>query len=149
MAVFTVHAPQGRLEPVSDPERVEFVKDGFSWGAFLFGPFWMLWNRLWIALAVWIVAVPSLLFLASLVGGGRGSLLVLTSLFLGLEGNAILANGLRWRGLALSGLTVGATRDEAERRFFAARPAPTPMLNPVRAAPQKGGFLGLFPESDV
>src|SRR3954453_775908 len=49
MAVYTVHEPLPRRdEAVADPERFIFVRDGFYFWAFVLGPLWMLWRRLWL-----------------------------------------------------------------------------------------------------
>ena len=37
----------------ADPERFVFVRDGFYFWAFLLGPVWMLWRRLWLVLRVY------------------------------------------------------------------------------------------------
>jgi hypothetical protein len=51
MRVYTAHTCAGR-PPV-------LVKEGFSWGAFIFGPLWLLAYRAWVpgvlALCAWIV----------------------------------------------------------------------------------------------
>ena len=60
MPVYTVHAPTART-PISAPtDRFVFVRDGFHFWAFLFGPLWLVWHRLWLALIGWIVAVAVL-----------------------------------------------------------------------------------------
>ncbi len=52
MKVFTAHT-----RPNAPPV---LVREGFSWGAFVFGPFWMLGHRAWIPGVLlacgWIVA---------------------------------------------------------------------------------------------
>src|SRR5580693_2657028 len=51
MPVYTVHAPQGATSTVRDgTDRFVFVRDGFFVWALLFGPLWLLWHRLWLAL---------------------------------------------------------------------------------------------------
>src|ERR1700724_2364046 len=51
MPVYTVHAPQGADTAVRDgTDRFVFVRDGFFVWAFIFGPVWLLWHRLWLAL---------------------------------------------------------------------------------------------------
>jgi hypothetical protein len=46
MAVYTVHEPPMKAEQSQpDPERFVFVRDGFSFWAFLLPPLWMLWRR--------------------------------------------------------------------------------------------------------
>src|SRR3712207_2763918 len=62
--------PDARLDREGRPSRRPpvLVREGFSWGAFLFGPFWLLANRLWLAALLWLVAAVAALLLAS-VGG--------------------------------------------------------------------------------
>src|SRR5262249_13798241 len=51
MRVYTVHQPPLRRdETESDRARIAFVRDGFSFWAFLLGALWMLWHRLWLVL---------------------------------------------------------------------------------------------------
>ena len=46
MSVYTVHEPPLRAASrIAEPERFVFVRDGFSFWAFLFAPLWMLWHR--------------------------------------------------------------------------------------------------------
>ena len=42
-----------RPQTAERPERFKFVRDGFSWGAFLFGPLWMVRHRLWLVLVLY------------------------------------------------------------------------------------------------
>ena len=58
MAVYTVHEPPlKKYEAAPDPERFAFVRDGFSFWAFVFGPLWMLRHRMWLVLLGYIVVV--------------------------------------------------------------------------------------------
>src|SRR5438552_7980815 len=58
MAVYTVHEPPlKRYQSSADPDRFVFVRDGFSFWAFLLGPLWMLRHRMWLALLGYIVVV--------------------------------------------------------------------------------------------
>ena len=61
MAVYTVHEPRPRRnEDTAAPERYAFVRDGFYVWAFLLGPLWMLWHRLWLVLVLYIAAMGGL-----------------------------------------------------------------------------------------
>src|SRR5437773_6691214 len=61
MAVYTVHEPPlRRYETTTDPDRFVFVRDGFSFWAFLFGPLWMLRHRMWLALACYLTVMGAL-----------------------------------------------------------------------------------------
>ena len=56
MAVYTVHQPPARhADPLPDAERIVFVRDGFSFWAFLVAPWWMLWHRMWLVLLGYVV----------------------------------------------------------------------------------------------
>src|SRR3954447_18119157 len=58
MKIYTLHLPQ-HARP-GDPEildAAELVKDGFSWGAFLFTFLWLLFHRLWLAGIAVLVAM--------------------------------------------------------------------------------------------
>ena len=54
MATFTVHEPPPRKsEETASPVRFAFVRDGFHFWAFVLGPLWMLWHRLWLELLLY------------------------------------------------------------------------------------------------
>ncbi|MPZ58867.1 MAG: DUF2628 domain-containing protein [Rhizobiales bacterium] len=56
MSVYTVHEPPPRAdEAAADPERFVFVRDGFHFWAFVLGPLWMLWHRLWLVFFLYVV----------------------------------------------------------------------------------------------
>src|SRR5581483_12461296 len=52
-------------------ERTEFVREKFSWMALLFAPFWLLYNRLWLAFVLFCAAeilIASALYFLGLAG---------------------------------------------------------------------------------
>src|SRR5690606_15982316 len=58
MTIYTVHEPRPRRnEDAAPPERYTFVRDGFYFWAFLFGPLWMLWHRLWLVLFLYVIGI--------------------------------------------------------------------------------------------
>ena len=62
MTTYTVHEPPARAgEAAGDPDRFVFVRDGFYFWAFLFGPLWLLWRRLWLVLLLYLVAIEAAL----------------------------------------------------------------------------------------
>ena len=153
MTIFTVHVPRDPVAPRIFAERVEVIPDAFSWGAFVFGPLWLGWNRLWFGLTLWFLAIA----LIWLLGIGRLPFAVLLGLglllesLLGLEANGMLASALRKRGLVLTQVVAAGDADASERRFFQGsalgRPedAPAPKSAPPGPSPQ-GEFVGLFPD---
>ena len=61
MSVYTVYQPPLRpadSSPATD--RFVFVRDGFSWWAFLLTPLWMLRHRLWLVLTVYVLALAGI-----------------------------------------------------------------------------------------
>lgn len=153
MAIYSVYLPRdAKPEVVSD--RAVFVRDGFSFWAFLFGPLWFLRHREWFGLVGWLVIAVLLSiaerWLGSVIGGGLELILALAT---GIVANDIRCLSLAMRGFRESGVVEGQSREAAERRFFDSwltqpRPAPTPpapVPHPARSAPS--GVLGLFPES--
>src|SRR3984893_6090975 len=61
MSVYTVHIPPStRRGSASGPERFVFVRDGFSFWAFLLVPLWMLWHRLWLVFVGYCVLAIAL-----------------------------------------------------------------------------------------
>jgi len=57
MPVYTVHAPFANGADLRATDKFVFVRDGFHFWAFLFGVLWLAWNRLWLALIGWIIAL--------------------------------------------------------------------------------------------
>jgi hypothetical protein len=155
MAVYTVHEPPRRSDDaLAHTERFAFVRDGFSWAAFLFGPLWMLRHRLWLALIVYLVVVVGLSAAMRAVGVGDAAVAIglLVSLLLGFEASSLRRYGLARRKWNSIGVVVGDDLESAERRFFDAwtgepvrRPAPPPPAGPAAPA-SSGTIIGLFPE---
>ena len=52
MKYWTVH-----LQPENRPVAPVLVREGFSWGAFLLGPLWLLAHRAWIPAVLVIAAI--------------------------------------------------------------------------------------------
>src|SRR3569833_2984782 len=55
MSVYTVHAPSPAGADLRATDKFVFVRDGFHFWAMIFGPLWLLWNRLWLALIGWMI----------------------------------------------------------------------------------------------
>jgi hypothetical protein len=165
MSVYTVHEPPERASgPVSDAERIVFVRDGFYFWAFLLAPLWMLLHRLWLVLAGYIIAVaaieaPMVVFGASSFAVAVVSLFI--ALLVGLEASTLRRLTLRLRGWRNIGIVSGHDVEDAERRFFESwprgtstvrevnppKPPPLPPSAPnTPRPPQAPDVIGLFPE---
>jgi signal transduction histidine kinase len=136
------------------------VRDGFYFWAFVFGPVWMLWRRLWLVLFLFVVAM-------AVVAAGfwyfrvdesvQGIVFFLLALLVGIEAASLRRWTLARKGWKNTGVVVGDDIEAAERRFFAAwiagegeTPAPPPAVPaplPMRAPPHHArDVIGLFPE---
>ena len=64
MSVYTVYEPPLKAhQSAPDPERFVFVRDGFSFWAFLLAPLWMLRHRMWLVFLGYLVVTVVLLSL--------------------------------------------------------------------------------------
>ena len=159
MAVYTVHEPLPRkAETSANPDRFAFVRDGFYFWAFVLGPVWMLWRRLWLVTLLYIVVSAAVqvglwaLGASDTVGFIVG---VLIALLVGFEAGTLRRWTLTRRGWRNAGVVVGEDIETAERRFFAAWiPGMTPMSftpatqqpQPWTTQPRDNQIVGLFPQ---
>ena len=112
MRVYTVHVRAGDA-PV-------LVREAFSWGALLFGPFWLLAHRAWVAaLAVLVVdvlvaavPVPAVAVLGSLALAWAS----------GLFGHDLRRLTLEARDFALVHVVAAPDADAALAQLLARRP---------------------------
>jgi uncharacterized protein DUF2628 len=172
MPVFTIHGPSASGADIRLSDKFVFVRDGFHFWAFVFGPLWLIWNRLWLATIGWVLVTVALHLALASVGAGRlviWSADVLVAVLMGLEAASLqrwtFSHG-KWRQLDI---VVADDEEGAERRFFdrwtngsrgpsydpltVDRGAPPPTRNipgqsfsrPAPPLPQ-GGIIGLFPE---
>ncbi len=117
MKIWTAHT-----RPDSPPI---LVKEGFSWGAFLFGPIWLLAQRAWIAAVLDFCAGLALAF----VPGRAGPLLMLALAWLvGLFGRDLVRASLERRGFATVHVVAASDEDGALARLLARRPDLIPEL---------------------
>jgi hypothetical protein len=164
MRVYTVHQPPPkRYEGTPDPERFVFVRDGFSFWAFLFGPLWMLRHRMWLILIGYIAAVVAMQLALRQAGASNemsAFVALLLALLVGVEAGTLRRFTLGRRRFRPLGVIVAEDREAAERRFFdswvrgemlaqaqpvpPAAPAGTPSAHRTPAAPE---VIGLFPQS--
>jgi hypothetical protein len=158
MPAYTVFEPPPRKRGVADPgDRFVFVRDGFSFGAFLLGGLWMLWRRLWLVFIIYVIVIAALeygLVRLGLGAGARATVNLLVALLIGMEAATLRRWTLMRRGWRDAGVVIANDLELAERRFFdtkaARKPSPVSPIAPVSApnppvAPGPG-VIGLFPE---
>lgn len=154
MAVYSVHL---RGEGASNVADAAFIREGFAWDAFFFGPLWLLQCGLWLAALVWIAA-----FVALLTFSGLGALSLATTwtiallleILFGLEANRLRERKLARRGYHLVEIIAAPALDQAEVAFFrhfetpeedASTPLGPRATRPSAASRQE--VLGVFPDS--
>jgi hypothetical protein len=115
---YTVHfSPFG-----PGPDRdARFVKDGFSWAAFVFGPLWAFYHRLWFTGLMVLAALAALAIAGEFLvldPAADAALGLAISLLIGFEGPDLLRKKLQARGMLERGLASGRNLAEAERDWF-------------------------------
>jgi hypothetical protein len=161
MAVYTVHLPPQPADLGDIAEKTAFIPEGFSFAAYAYGPLWLLWQRLWLALGVWVVIAVVYGFAANalkLPVLAHLALFEMAQIFIGLEANNLRRSALARSGFELADVVTGSKRVDAEHSFFhrfietrpvevpiAPLPPSKPTSGPVR--PMDTEVLGLF--SDI
>ena len=107
MRIYTAH-----LHPDRPPV---LVKEGFSWGALLFGPLWLLAHRAWIAGTIALAVLV-------LMGWMRPDLTWAVLVVLGFTGRDLVRWGLGRRGYALAHVVAARREDDAFLRLLRRRP---------------------------
>lgn len=122
MAAFTVHEPPGagggRMERA---ESLLFVRDGFSWRAALFSPFYLFVRGEWLALAAYAVAALALVAVLRLSGAESdwyAWMFAVLNVVTGFEVSELKRWSLGRRGWREVATVSGRGLEEAERRFF-------------------------------
>ena len=169
MPVYTVHAPVANNSDIRATDRFAFVRDGFHVWAFLFGPLWLVWHRLWLALIGWIVVVVALDLAMRRLGAGSTATFaadLLVALLTGFEAATLARWTLSRRNWRQLDIVVADDEESAERRFFDRWAAEQRGLRNDQAAVDRGGppptrevpgqafskpsqpdeIIGLFPE---
>ena len=122
MAVYTVHEPPNPpADRLDHAEQLVFVEDGFSWLAALFTPFWMIANRMWLALLLYLAGVFALAAVLSGLGVVAEWIQVAVlalHLAIGSEASSLRRWALKRSGWRTLGSVTGRSLEECERRFF-------------------------------
>ncbi|MEA2835236.1 MAG: hypothetical protein QOG66_3438 [Methylobacteriaceae bacterium] len=160
MTIYAVHAPRdARNNVATAADRCAFVRDSFSWGAFFFGPLWLLRHQLWFAFLGWLAAILLLWAGSYWLGLSNSAIFwcyVAIAVFLGLEGGMLRSSALRRRGFELADVVASDTRDGAERTFYArwlsgvTAQQSGPLFRPVTPAASTGErVIGTFPDAEA
>ena len=155
MASWIVMQPAGggRAADAADPV---FIRDGFSFPAFLVPPLWLLWHRLWLEAVLAFAA----LVIAAVIGRATGVAIaatlisLLVSILVGLEGNGLRIAAFMRRGWRNWGVIEAGNLYDAETCYAAAaasdddgipdQPPMQPSVNAGPSSPVAGTPVGLL-----
>jgi hypothetical protein len=144
MRAYTIHErPDPAADRVDRAEQLVFVRDGFSWIAALFGPFWLLAHRLWWPLLGYVginAALQLLPVVATVDRRWLGLAGFAVNLLVGLEADTLRRWGLARRGWRMAGTVSGRTAAECERRFFDLWLPSQPILARAEAPSEPSGW---------
>jgi hypothetical protein len=158
MPTYTVHAPTSRNSSAADPQRFEFVRDGFHFWAFLLAPVWLLYRRLWLAFIGYVVLIGAIelaYYFLKLPQGGQMAIDFLINLLIGLEASTLQRWTYARRRWTTLGIVTGEDEEEAERRFFVqwvargddeSAPLPKPVMPPPTSRSGDSEIIGLIPQ---
>jgi hypothetical protein len=121
MTSFTVHVPPTPPDERPAAEKIVFLRDGFSFWAFLFGPLWFIWKRAWLPAILWslvLAALAGLGYLLKIPADAMSFAAFAAALYLGFEGWRLLAWSLQRRGYVESDVVIGESEEEAELVYF-------------------------------
>jgi hypothetical protein len=120
MSIYTVHESLPRKrETAADPLRFLFVRDGFYFWAFLLGPLWMLWRRLWLVTVLYLVFVVAVQIGLWAIGASQtiGFVVgILLALLLGFEAGSLRRWTLTRHGWKNLGVVVESTSTQWDFR---------------------------------
>jgi hypothetical protein len=108
------------------------VREGFSWGAFLFSPVWLAAHRAWVPAALALAAL--ILILALVPAPDRGLLLLALAIVLGLSGQDLRRWSMQHRGFTLAQVVAARSEPEALGVLLSRRPDLTGSFLPPGAA---------------
>jgi hypothetical protein len=160
-----------RFGEVERVEKARFVRDGFSWLAFLFSPLWLLANGMIVVLVAYLAVSAAAAVAVDRTLGTEMAVVVSVALalWLGFEARALRRWSLARRGWTMTAVVEGKRFETAERRYVsarlaersAARPTPPGSATPPPLPPGAGGprpsspqpwgapaspVIGVFPE---
>ncbi len=132
--IYTVHVPRDGFDPVAAAERARFIRDGFSWGAFVFGPFWFIRHGSVIGLAINLTLLGGAFALQRFAGLNQAvlpGLTLLVALFIGFEATSLLRWSTDRRRFSCVDVVSAGNLEEAETHFlrrWASRPSMAPLV---------------------
>jgi hypothetical protein len=147
VTLYSVYEPPGEArDPEERAETLVFVKDGFSWPALFVPGLWLLYQRMWLELALFV----ALFALLSWVFGPSdqaqtllGLLSVALIVLFAFEANDLRAAALERQGYAQVGTAIGDGHDAAELAFLQSWQPRQEKGRERQAPPERPGSAGI------
>ena len=146
VSVYTVHEPpRPPLDRIDRAASLVFVRDGFSWGAALFSPVYLIVKGQWFAFGAYLVlafAAAALLWSVGLLENWFTFTIIGLNIYLGLEASTLERMWLGYRGWTELGTVAGRNLPECERRFFDSWLSALPDNDDRSSLGSEPGFFG-------
>jgi Protein of unknown function (DUF2628) len=116
--IFNIYEKPEVAEPT---QRVEMVREGFSFFAFVLNFFWLIFNRMWWVLLGYAAVLVLAGFAAEILKLTDPAILglqMLINLLLGFHAYDLQGWVLRRRGYRLAGVLVGESEMDVQRRYY-------------------------------
>lgn len=124
MATFTVHhRDRAAAAILAAADRLEFVREGFSWTAAVLPLVWFAAHGLWLVLVAYMAVVGAISYAGELAGASGFTTFAVglgIHVLAGFEACNLRRWTLRRRGLGEVAVVSGSSLHDAERRFFRA-----------------------------
>ncbi len=122
MTVYSVYVPPGDDADIeARADKVAFVKDGFNWVALFIPVLWLIYQRMWFELVLFLAVLFLIPFLLGNAPAARelASWLVLgLTVVFAFEASDLRGWALQRRGYGFAAAVAGRDWEEAERSFF-------------------------------
>jgi Protein of unknown function (DUF2628) len=165
VTVYSVYEPPTQAPTLAErAERLAFVKEGFSWIAFLVPILWLLYYRMWVEFILLALVYVALQLAFGTEAQGQalvGWTSIAIAVLFAFEANDLRAASLERRGYRLVSVASGRGRMDAERSFFSAwltqqgkiarepershEPRREGVVGPSRPRGEGEEVIGLFP----
>jgi hypothetical protein len=122
LRAFTVHTRAWSAEADGD---ALLIKEGFSWPALVFGPFWALWHGMWktaIVLFAAAIAITLAATLGGFSGGAESAVSLAVQAATGLWANDWRRHVLARKGYVETTAVLARNLRDAEERFLFSAP---------------------------
>jgi len=144
MTTYTVHEPpQPPADRVDRAELLAFVKDGFDWGVFIFGPLALFSKGLFLATAAYVAALVGIVLVLAAINADDAWVslaIVALNAIAAYEASQFQRRKLDGKGWMTLGAVTGRNRDDCERRFLDSWLPRQPMIRPGRTPETGGGY---------